>query len=238
MTLAPCTLAFADIETITLEPGGPRDSRVWEAALIRRDTDGVDTEYVWQFEVDAGKADIRSLNVGHWFHRRWPTLDRSLMIDAPGVYTAKRDRAVDGLADDLGKDDYDGVVVPADAMDEWADWFTRLVWGGHLIGAVPNFDDRRLDALLRDHHACPSWHYHLGDIENIAVGYLAARRLSQAGGGEDPLAGLVNPPWSSEDLSRAVGVNPDEYERHTALGDVRWARDWWDAMIPAPPGPF
>jgi hypothetical protein len=34
----------------------------------------------------------------------------------------------------------------------------------------------------------------------------------------------------SDDLSRAVGVDPDDYYRHTALGDCRWMRDLYDAV--------
>jgi hypothetical protein len=41
---------------------------------------------------------------------------------------------------------------------------------------------------------------------------------------------IAAPPWDSEVLSRAVGVDPNAYERHTALGDARWARDIYDAV--------
>lgn len=39
------------------------------------------------------------------------------------------------------------------------------------------------------------------------------------------------PPWRSDDLSRTCGVEPpSDDERHTALGDARWALRWYDAM--------
>jgi hypothetical protein len=41
------------------------------------------------------------------------------------------------------------------------------------------------------------------------------------------------PPWNSNDLSRGLGIDPDAYERHTALGDARWVRDQYDAMMAA-----
>lgn len=39
-------------------------------------------------------------------------------------------------------------------------------------------------------------------------------------------------PWKSEDLSRRVGVEPPgEDERHTALGDARWAERIYNAIM-------
>lgn len=99
--------------------------------------------------------------------------------------------------------------------------------GAHLIGAVPSFDSERLARLLRNEGLEPKWHYHLGDVENFAVGYLAGRRSMSKGIIPADLA----PPWDSEDLSRAVGVEPDNYDRHTAMGDVLWARAIYDRVM-------
>lgn len=81
--------------------------------------------------------------------------------------------------------------------------------GAMIVGAVPNFDTEVLGDMLYRHQLCPAWHYHLTDIETLVAGYLIGR-------GETPL------PWRSEDLSRAVGVDPAGFDRHTALGDCRW----------------
>lgn len=43
---------------------------------------------------------------------------------------------------------------------------------------------------------------------------------------------MVTPPWPSDELSRLCGVEPSgEHERHTALGDARWAMRRYDAII-------
>lgn len=99
---------------------------------------------------------------------------------------------------------------PADFALDFAD----LTWGAHLVGAVPSFDEERLRRFLRRHGACPGWHYHLVDVENLAAGALA-----------------MPPPWDSSELSRVVGIDPDNYEKHTALGDARWARDIYDKVM-------
>jgi DNA polymerase III epsilon subunit-like protein len=101
-----------------------------------------------------------------------------------------------------------------------------LTRGAHLVGAVPNFDADVLSARMRANGICPSWHYHLIDVEALMVGYLAAKG-QWPGPGVNELDAL---PWKSDDLAAAVGVLIREGDRHTALGDARWARDIYDAV--------
>lgn len=94
-----------------------------------------------------------------------------------------------------------------------------ITQGAMVVGAVPSFDTIRLTRLLRWANLEPEWHYHLVDVENLAVGYLAAK------------GALMPPPWNSNDLSLALGVDPDAYERHTAMGDVEWTMAQWDKVF-------
>lgn len=99
----------------------------------------------------------------------------------------------------------------------------------HVVGAVPNFDTERLAILLRRYGFEPGWHYHLIDVENLAVGWLAGRAAENPGGG---VSGAVNLPWDSDELSRVCGVEPPgEGERHTAIGDVHWAMALYDRIM-------
>jgi DNA polymerase III epsilon subunit-like protein len=92
--------------------------------------------------------------------------------------------------------------------------------GAHLIGAVPSFDAELLGNRMREHGLAPSWHYHLIDIEALMIGVLRAY------GQDIPL------PWKSDVLSQTLGVEPTgEDERHTALGDARWAERVWDRVM-------
>ncbi len=109
-------------------------------------------------------------------------------------------------------------MPPADA----AAWLAHLIpLHCHLAGAVVSFDEERLRRLLWRHGFAPPWHYHLIDVETLAVGYLAGVAFGEK----------QSPPWDSESLSRAVNVNPDDFDRHTALGDARWAKAVYDAVI-------
>lgn len=97
----------------------------------------------------------------------------------------------------------------------------KLTRGAHLIGALPSFDAEVLATRMRANGICPSWHYHLIDIEPVMIGYL--RGLGK------PVPDL---PWPSDELSRMVGVEPPgDAQRHTALGDADWVRRIWDKLM-------
>lgn len=197
-------LAFIDTETTGVHPG----RRAWEIAIIRRKPSGDEDVWLIQVEdVDLSNADPFGLKVGGFYDRH------VRYTDAP---------------------------VPAKVLTEegaayMVEEYTR---GAHLVGAVPNFDAEVFDAMLRRHKLIPAWHYHLIDVENLAVGYLAG--LAGHGHSEvtcGPLCGKggAEPaalPWKSDDLSRACGVEPpSEDQRHTALGDAKWAMRLYDAIV-------
>lgn len=97
----------------------------------------------------------------------------------------------------------------------------RLTRGAHLLGALPSFDAEVLGARMRAHGIAPSWHYHTIDIEPLAIGYLHG--IGKGAGWDLP--------WQSDDLSRAVGVEPpSDEDRHTALGDAAWALRLYEAI--------
>lgn len=98
--------------------------------------------------------------------------------------------------------------------------------GAQVIGCNPGFDvdTMRLVSLLRRNGFEPAWHYHPDDISSMAKGWLAAA-------GRLPAS-----PWSSDQLSLALGVDPARFPRHTAMGDCRWVQAQYDrVMRPAPP---
>lgn len=177
-------LVFIDTETTSLR----HDRRAWEIALITRDENGEDTEHQWFVnadDLDLGNADLISLKIGR-FYERHPQAIRDL-------YLEHRDTA-----------DEDWILHRVEGL-------TR---GAHLVGAVPNFDADVLAQRMRWHDLCPSWHYHLIDVETLAAGH---RRLT--------------PPWGFDDILAAYGLVYAEADRHTALGDARMARDLYDAVM-------
>lgn len=131
----------------------------------------------------------------------------------PGEYL---DEMPDWLLNDYGAR-YDETTAWCEviaATDIYA--FTH---GATVVGCNPGFDIERLTKLLQRNNYEPSWHYHPLDIASVTAGYLAARNA------------LPPQPWKSDALAGALGVYAEEYERHTAMGDVFWTRAQWDATI-------
>jgi len=106
--------------------------------------------------------------------------------------------------------------------EQVADELTRLLDGTVVVGCNPGFDVEFLKAFLSQHSTRPyPAHYRPLDITAVAWGHLVG--IGQAEGLRWPL--------SSEEISLCLGIDPDGYDRHTALGDCRWVRDQWDVII-------
>lgn len=192
-----------DTETTGLDR---RTREIWEIGMVGRDAWG--RRWSWAATIEdvwISNADSEALEIGR-FYERHPKFG--------------------GRTNNL-------VIPERSAASEVA----VMIEGAHLIGAVPSFEDTGLFKLLDRYNLIPStgrtpWHYHLIDVEALAVGYfngfLAAQRE------ENPVNTMgepLFPPWNSEDLSRAVGVDPMRFDRHTALGDAKWALAIYDAVM-------
>lgn len=165
---------------------------------------GEGDEYAWQLPVDLSRADPNGLRVGRFYERR------AKIGKTSNVATLHR---VQWPRPGTIEPKWDAVGLPVAAT---AATVARLLDGNHVVGAVPSFDAAFLGPWLRAHGHAATWHYHLVDVEALAAGQLQAE-----------------PPWNSQDLSRGVGVDPKGFDRHTALGDARWAKAIYEAVIGA-----
>lgn len=117
-------------------------------------------------------------------------------------------------------DRHEGAADAADVIAELTADVARACEGTghavpHLVGAVPSFDHAMLCANWLGWPAFGEglWHYHLVDVEVLAAGKLG-----------------VAPPYSSSELTAAMGVTVDEKTKHTAAGDVAWAIQLYAAV--------
>lgn len=228
-------IVFLDTETTSLRP----DRRAWEIGMIRRDDRGQKEcrLFVDMLNLDLPEADPFSLNVGRFWERHPQAAGQTVGARWDGD-TVRDDVAVgDGPLGLFGlPDDTDHVVVSSGVAAAAVHAWTHRA---HIVGAVPNFDTECLAALLRDNWLTPSWHYHLIDVETLAVGWLARKfdadaqsKAIPSGTAAQMRRAEFEPPWSSEGLSDALGVElPNEADRHTALGDARWAARVYDRVM-------
>ncbi len=102
-----------------------------------------------------------------------------------------------------------------------------------IVGIVPSFDERALKKLLRDNGYPWFGYYDLRDAKQLACGWLLGAR---AAGKDVPHPASVD--WKSEQVSELMGIpRPGDADRHTAIGDARWARDLYDVVMASSAAP-
>lgn len=216
-------LAFNDGETTGLDH---EVHQMWELAMKMRDhrQPALDGEWLWQLHVDEARADPQALKI-NGFHERYQAHNGEVLVMACPPRAVELMPALDLLPAHWKFQQLAAQLLwlfsPPPAL-ELASASPEVYAGKHRthwLGAVPDFDVRFVTAFMRAHGALPNWphtpwHYHLGDVENLAAG-----RLRQP------------PPWDPDDLSARLGVHIDPQRRHTALGDVRWAEQLYDAVM-------
>lgn len=139
----------------------------------------------------------------------------------------QQDHWLDTLPEQFADDyrarfDIQAAIPPAMAAKE----IQRITDGAIIAGSNPTFDIERLTRLLERCARTPTWHYHPLDIPSMALGYLARMIYCVRTLADSP----VSVRWSSDELSRRIGVNPGDFARHTAMGDVEWCLAQWQAM--------
>lgn len=88
--------------------------------------------------------------------------------------------------------------------------------GAAVYGINPDFDVTCLEPMMGRHALTPVWFYAPQDVAMLASEHLL-------GLGQMPARDV-------EALSVQCGVPVPQADRHTALGDARWAASWFDEL--------
>lgn len=108
---------------------------------------------------------------------------------------------------------------------KWADpvkvapFLAQLLDGAVLVGQNTWFDAGFLSALLRRHGHVLTCDYHYQNVGSLLAGFARGQER------------LVPQSLKIDDLARAARMDLDGYDRHTALGDARLARDAFDLVM-------
>ena len=180
----------------------PDRHEVWDIALIEDDG----TEHEWHIRpAHPDRADPGALRITNFYSRT----------------AAKEWRWLEQIGPDKPRDAYSA-----------ASEIALLTANKHLVGAVPWFDAAFLSKFLLTRGQREAWHYHMIDVETLAVGWLAggAGRLWSPEKAEPPRE-TYQPPWNSNGLSLTLGVKTPDEDRHTAIGDARWAKAIYEKVM-------
>lgn len=186
--------------------------------FVDTETLGLDpqTHPIWEV------ACITADGTEHLWHVKW---SRAVLDNADPIALE-----INGFADRYE-------TVETISPHESAERFAALAQGLHLVGAVVSFDEERLrhmhNIMLGRPDGKYPWHYHVLDVEALVIGFLAGREAQYtAYSGPPSTSKMVTPPWKSDELTAALGLELiDDDQRHTALGDARWARDIYEAVM-------
>ena len=200
------TRVWLDTETTDLDP---LERRAWEIAAIVRRPGQPDTEYQWFVDVSdlaLRHANPKALEVGGFWQRHPQAALVALPLPPNHPLAGANLPTVPPTGKVVGE--YEALKLVAE-----------LTAGRAVVcGSFPAFDTHTLHLRMLAYGIEPTWHYHPDDTPGIARGWLLGRDLPA--------------PRKSDEIARACGINPDRYERHTALGDCRLFRDLSDVIEP------
>lgn len=109
---------------------------------------------------------------------------------------------------------YPGFVATAENAETVASDIALLTAGKMVTGSRPWFDAQMIADFLEAYDLRPAWHYQFACIQNLIAGMKK-----------------IPPPWNSNELSRAVGVDPSKFNKNTAMGNARWAKAQYEAVF-------
>jgi hypothetical protein len=225
--MTPAPLLFLDTETTGLRrPYLHHGRRIWEIGGVRVEPDG--TEYPLHLFIRIEELLLTELLPPDIFFSMPPS---SPGTPTPGIEGTWYDHLPEMVREGLKIGGFHerhpqrggSLDTGARLCDERSAAATLMdgLWLRErpiIVGAVPNFDELGLFDLLHRTGYIGSddmpWNYHLVCAETLAAGALGWA-----------------PPWDTEELTKALGVDITRFRRHCAVDDALWARALYRAAL-------
>lgn len=222
----PSKIAFIDTETTGLS----HLSRPWEIAVVLRESEPAPPPDLPQADQRFASVKVTETEYLRQVHYDYVTLPEGTDPEAL-VIGRFHERAVafQKGADQFWALDKLGVDVGSGSEFAIARWLHKLLQGATLVGVGVHYDAEVLGRMFLRHGLdWQPWHYDIRDLKTMTRGFLLCQFEYEAAVDLDRDAYQ----WGSSDqLAAWMGVQPPtDEERHTALGDARWARRWFDAL--------
>lgn len=84
--------------------------------------------------------------------------------------------------------------------------------GTQLVAINPTFDIKKTEKFLQSEDVTPAWYYEPIDVKNMAMGTLIGRKRVPTN--------EYDPPWSTAKTAELMGLDINDYDRHTSSGDA------------------
>jgi hypothetical protein len=214
-------IIVVDVESTSLTPSYADGSGViWELGLIQYgspDDPAFRRERLYRMKPDPSRSDEGALAVGKYYER---TRDMCADCEHPKC-------AYDLTEPPFGKAGKPEWSSPSVlALD-----VARLLDGVTLVASAAHFDAGYLRAYLNHYGQAATWHHRLRDVCSMAWAWLHGRASVF---GPDSLPGKI-PPFDAgtAEFAVALGVDPGQFEAHSALGDCRLNAAMLDVMTGA-----
>ena len=199
-------LVFVDTETTGLS----YNRQTWEVAMVRDEPDGSTERVEFMLPVTGHKTDTpilgneineESLKISK-FHERHP--------QGFGGNTAAEYITHDKAAKEI----------------------YRMTKGAHMVGMCPDFDAFNLWRILISQgiNELP-WYYQLIDVDILSAG----NDIGHDRYGRSLVVDWSNRyptlPYDTDEATRRYGLSIKEEDRHTAMGDTLWTREFYYAIV-------
>lgn len=204
------TLIALDLESTGLDP---EMHEWWElAAIVREHPVGeYNGTWVWQRRPHLASAQIPALMINGYYERRATVSFGAVktMIYPPNAFQGPT--RLNGTPEDRTEEDH-------------ASLFAHMISGATIVGSNPAFDMGFIAAYLHEYDQAVAVNYHLVDVRALVYGFIRGRDVHS-----DTHTAVT---WDSSTgaLAFQIGIDQKPEDKHTALGDARFALDCWDQV--------